>query len=62
MPFVDSGFRNIVKEIRGRVCSGDRKRRRVRDREKMQLEIGEELMKRLFDVNLEDKYRKLDGR
>ena len=60
--FLDFGFRNILKEIRGRVCSGDPKRRRGRDREKMQLEMGEELMKRLFDVNLEAKYRKLDGR
>ena len=60
--FVDFGFRNVVKEIRGRVCSGDRKRRCVGDKETMQLEMGEELMKRLFDVNLEDKYRKTDGR
>ena len=28
----------------------------------MQLEMGEELVQRLFDVNLEDKYRKSDSR
>ena len=51
-----------MKEIRERVYSGDRKGGRVGDRERMQLEMGEELVKRQFDVNLEDGYRKSDGR